>query len=422
MLKEYDNSNRNQIVARGIRMNNDSKPKYKVFLVVGEESGDHLGASLIDGINQQVKGPVSFLGVGGDQMAKRGVKSIFPLEDIAVMGLTAVIRRIPQIFRRISETVEAVIKEQPDVLVIIDSPDFTHNVAKRVRNRNPNIPVVNYVSPSVWVWRPGRAPKMARYVDQVLAILPFEEKVHKKLGGPKCDYVGHPLLEKLHLLRPESTDERPDLDKTDKPLLIVLPGSRITEIDRLLDPFKEILEALLLHHPNLEIILPAVSHLEEKIRKKTSSWKFDFKIVIGESEKYSAFRRAHTALAASGTVSLELALSGIPMVVVYKVDWIYRSLYAINRVIPISNFSTMVLPNLILGQNLIPEFLNESVSPMNIVPLLNSYLTNSNLRNEQLNAFLKLDKIMKSGIHDTQSNVSARLTLETITNYNKLRD
>ena len=173
----------------------------KVFLVVGEESGDQLGARLMAALRRQDE-TIAFGGVGGDRMAGEGFASLFPLHDIAVMGIGPVLRRLPTILRRIRETVAAVVAARPDVLVIIDSPDFTHRVARQVRARLPDLPVVDYVSPSVWAWRPGRARRMAAYVDRLLALLPFEPAIHARLGGPATSYVGHPLIDRPEVLRP----------------------------------------------------------------------------------------------------------------------------------------------------------------------------------------------------------------------------
>jgi lipid-A-disaccharide synthase len=162
----------------------------KIFLIATEESGDRLGSALMKVLRQRLGDDIQFEGVGGSTMAREGLVSLFPIEDLSIIGFAAVVQRLPMILRRIAETTDAVLKAAPDILVIIDSPDFTHRVARRVRRRNPAIPIVNYVSPSVWAWRPGRARAMKGYVDHVLALLPFEPEAHRSLGGPPCTYVG----------------------------------------------------------------------------------------------------------------------------------------------------------------------------------------------------------------------------------------
>src|SRR5262245_54118905 len=236
----------------------------RVFLVAGETSGDQLGAKLMAGLREILGNHgVAFTGVGGEAMAREGLKSLFPLADIAVMGVSAVIARLPQLLRRIGQTAAAVIESAPDVLVIIDSPDFTHRVSRRVRARRPQLPIVDYVSPSVWAWRPGRAARMRAYVDHVLALLPFEPAAHQRLGGPPCTYVGHPLVERLRELRPSLGERSPLGDGP--PILLVLPGSRRSEITRLMGPFGQALGRAAAAAGAYRLVLPAVSHLAAEI-------------------------------------------------------------------------------------------------------------------------------------------------------------
>ena len=255
-------------------------------------------------------------------MAEQGCPSLFPLSEIAVMSLVDVLPRLPNIWRRIRQSVDAVIAQGPDALVILDSPEFTHQVAKRVRKRAPHIPIIDYVSPSVWAWRPGRARKMRRYVDHILAILPFEPEAHRRLGGPPCSYVGHPLIEKLdwmHGLDAEALRQRLGIAK-DRAVLVVLPGSRTSEVKRLMAPFGEALRRLQAEAGPFEVILPAVASVRPLIEEGLKSWPVAPHLVSGEDDKFAAFKLARAALAASGTVTLELALAGTPMVVAYRAD------------------------------------------------------------------------------------------------------
>jgi lipid-A-disaccharide synthase len=180
----------------------------KVFLIATEESGDRLGANLMKVLRQRLGGAVRFEGVGGQSMAREGLASLFPIEELSIMGFSAVLRQLPMILRRIRQTADAVTLASPDILVIIDGPDFTHRVARRVRARDPSLPIVDYVSPSVWAWRPGRARAMLGYVDHVLALLPFEPEAYRRLHGPPCSYVGHPLVEQIDMLRPDADEQR----------------------------------------------------------------------------------------------------------------------------------------------------------------------------------------------------------------------
>ena len=196
----------------------------KIFLIATEESGDRLGANLMKVLRQRLGGAVRFEGVGGRAMAREGLTSLFPIEELSIIGLAAVVTELPKILRLIRHTAAAVTEASPDVLVIIDSPDFTHRVAKRVRASDPKIPVVNYGSPSVWAWRPGRARAMLTYVDHVMALLPFEPEAYRRLHGPPCSYVGHPLTEQLAQLRP-GADERQRRDQAPpKPASPVSPS------------------------------------------------------------------------------------------------------------------------------------------------------------------------------------------------------
>ena len=199
-----------------------------IYIVAAEASGDALGAALARALVNGEAGAVRLSGVGGHAMAAAGIVSPFSIDELSIIGLTAIPKRLPKIFRRIRETALAAVAARPDVLVIIDSPDFTHRIARRVRRLAPNIPIVDYVSPSVWAWRPGRARAMRTYVDQVLAILPFEPAIHVALGGPPCTYVGHPLIERIGELRPNADEARRRL--ADPPVLLALPGSRPNEI------------------------------------------------------------------------------------------------------------------------------------------------------------------------------------------------
>lgn len=371
----------------------DAITPLNVFIVAGEESGDQLGAALVASLRAITDRPVVLSGVGGERLAAAGQVSLFPLQDIAVMGMTEVIGRLPTLIERIRQTVEAAVVARPEVVVLIDSPDFTHRVGRRIRKLAPAIPIVGYVSPSVWAWRQGRARKMAAFVDRLLAILPFEPEVHARLGGPPCVYVGHPLLERIGVLRPGAGERRPLGEGP--PLLLVLPGSRRSEVRRLIDDFGAAVAAVVERVGPCEVVLPAVPHLADEIRQRTRTWAVAPAIVVTEGEKHAAFRRAHAALAASGTVSLELALAGVPMVVAYRLDAIYRSLKRLNRVVRIARVSSMVLPNIIIGENAVPEYLDDDAAPAKLAAAVAPLLADSPERASQLAAFSRLDEAMR---------------------------
>jgi lipid-A-disaccharide synthase len=351
----------------------------QIFLVAGEHSGDALGAKLIAELKKMHGGSISFAGVGGEEMAREGFVSLFPIEDVAVMGPLSILPRLPRIVRRVYQTVGAALEQQPDLVIIIDSPEFTHPIARRIRNRAPSIPIVDYVSPSVWAWRPGRAKRMRHYIDLVLALLPFEPDAHARLDGPACVYVGHPLIEKL-----EEIENADGLDLAqrlglapDVPVLVVLPGSRRSEVERLLDVFGATVSRIVASGQPVQVVIPAVRHLRDLIATKTASWTLRPHIVDAE-DKYAAMRLARAALAASGTVTLELALARTPSVVAYKVDWIIASLRFLVKV------PSVVLANLVLGKKVYPEFLQEDCTAEKLSAALLPLIGETDARKQQI--------------------------------------
>ena len=328
----------------------------RIFLIATEESGDRLGANLMKVLRQRLGDGVRFEGIGGRAMAREGLESLFPIEELSIIGLAAVVKDLPKILGLIKETAIAVTEAAPDILVIIDSPDFTHRVAKRVRAKDPRIPIVNYVSPSVWAWRPGRARAMLKYVDHVLALLPFEPEAYRRLHGPPCSYVGHPLTEQLASLRPNADEAARRAESP--PVLLVLPGSRRSEIRHHMAVFGQAVARLQEQGVAFELVLPTMPHLQEAVVDAVKTWPVQPQVVIGEQEKRAKFRIAHAALAKSGTVTLELALAGVPMVTAYRTGtveaWILRRAIKVNSVI---------LANLVIGENVIPEFLQEDCTP-----------------------------------------------------------
>lgn len=357
-----------------------------VFLVAGEISGDLLGAALMRKLRERAPGEVRFRGVGGPAMAEHGLVSQFPMDDVAAMGFAAVVRKLPLILRRIRETAAAIVRTPPDIVVLIDSPDFNQRVAKRVRRALPKLPIVKYVSPTVWVWRPGRARKLKPLVDHILALFPFEPEVHRKLGGPPTSYVGHPLLARLAELRPSADEARARV--ADPPLVLVLPGSRRMEISRLAPVFGEAIGIVAAQAP-VDVVVPTLPSRLEEIRAVTERWPVKPRIVTAEADKYAAFRRARAALAASGTVTLELGLSQVPMVAAYKVPMWEETIVRM-----LVNVSTANLVNLIVGEVVVPEFLQRRCTPETLAAALAAIIADSPERRRQLAAFARLDEIL----------------------------
>jgi lipid-A-disaccharide synthase len=378
----------------------------RVALVAGEHSGDQLGSKLMRALREAHAGGIAFLGVGGESMEVEGLKSLFPISDIAVMGILPVLARLPKLLARIRRTSEAVVAARPDALVIIDSPDFTHRVARRVRAALPQLPIVDYVSPSVWAWRPGRARTMRAYVDCVLALLPFEPEAYRRLGGPRCLYVGHPLIERLGVLRPNADEALRRF--APPPMIVVLPGSRRSEVRRLMADFGGALAALRQSVGPFSLVLPTLPHVDDDVRALAAQWPEPPKIVLGEDAKYAAFRAARAGLAASGTVTLELALSGVPMVGAYKVSLVEEQLKYLIKV------PSILLPNLILGERAIPEFLQRDCTAAALGAALAEIVRDGGPRMGQLEALSRLDRLMGLPDGGAPSAHAARAVLDTI--------
>jgi lipid-A-disaccharide synthase len=384
------------------------KRDLRLFMIAGEHSGDALGGRLMAAINEQARGRVRYLGVGGEQMRGEGLVSQFPLSDVAVMGPAAILSRLPTLVRRVYRTVEAAITAEPDAVVIIDSPEFTHPIAKRIRKRRPDIPIVDYVSPSVWAWRPGRARRMRRYVDHVMALLPFEPDVHRRLSGPACSYVGHPLIERhrwIERLDPTPLAERLGL-APGQPVLVVLPGSRSSEVKRLMAPFGETLAALRRLGHNPAIVVPVVESVRALLEAGVQSWPAHVHLLEGEDDKFRAFKLARAALAASGTVTLELALAGTPMAVAYKVDPI-----AAPPLRALIKAPSIVLANLVLGEPAFPEFIQEQCVAERMAPVVAALLGETSERVAQLNALAEVPGRLRLAEGRRPSEAAARVVL-----------
>jgi lipid-A-disaccharide synthase len=360
------------------------------LLIATEESGDRLGASLMQALRQRQGGAVQFSGVGGAAMAREGLQSLFPIEELSIIGFAAVVQRLPLILRLIRAATEAVLEASPDVLVIIDSPDFTHRVAKRVRARDPSIPIVDYVAPTVWAWRPKRARAMLRYVDHVLALLPFEPAEFRRLQGPQCSYVGHPLTTQIDTLHPND-EERARRD-AEPPTLLVLPGSRRSEIRHHIAVFGEALGLLRQQGQVFDLVLPTTPHLEAMVRAGVANWPVTPRIVVGDADKRAAFRIARAALAKSGTVTLELAIAGVPMVTAYRA-WTAEAWIARRVIRP----GSVILANLVIGEDVVPEFIQEACTAPKLATALRDVLADTPARQRQIDGFARIDAIMSTG-------------------------
>lgn len=364
----------------------------RLFLVAGEPSGDALGAKLMSALSRRHPAGIAFCGVGGPLMEREGLASLFPLAEVAVMGAVAIAKSLPRLIRRVRQTVDAALAFEPDAVVVIDSPEFTHPIARRIRKRRPGLPIVDYVSPSVWAWRPGRAKQMRSYIDHVMALLPFEPGVHRRLGGPPCTYVGHPLVELIDHIQsidPAPLAARLDLSRN-QPVLVVLPGSRRSEVGLLMEPFGAALGELLRRDALPQVIIPCVPAMRALVEKHVRRWPLTPHMVESEDDRWRAFKLATAALTASGTVTLELGLANTPMVVAYRVDWLAAPF--LRRMI---TASSIVLPNLMLGENVFPEFIQERCTPVLLARAILDLMQDGPTRAAQRTALARIGPQLK---------------------------
>lgn len=326
-----------------------------VMLVAGEPSGDALGAPLIAALRTRFGDALTITGVGGALMEGEGLRSLFSMSDLAVMGFAEVLPRVPAIFRRLAQTEAAARGARPDVLVTIDAPGFNFRLAKRLRGSG--IPIVHYVAPTVWAWRPGRAKTAAKLLDHLLALFPFEPPYFVREGLP-CTYVGHPAVgQTADAAAGASFRSRHGIEPGDT-LLAVLPGSRSGELARHLPVFGAALERLASRGMAVRAVVPTLAHLAAGLREVVSTWPVETSVIEGEAERLAAFAAADAALAVSGTVTLELGLARVPMVVAYRAHPV--SALIARRLVKVPHVS---LPNLVLGSGVVPEFLLGDCTP-----------------------------------------------------------
>jgi lipid-A-disaccharide synthase len=373
-----------------------------LMLVCGEPSGDRLGAELMAGL-KSLRPDVRIVGVGGSSMAAEGLISLFPLDDTAVMGLREVVPRIPAILRRVREAVDYALRQSPDAVVLIDSPDFTHRIAQRLKRFAPHIRTVNYAAPQVWASRSYRARKMARYFDLVLALLPFEPQFFEK-NGLKSVFVGHPVIERAALMKGGDVLRTRLGIPADSPVLAVLPGSRMNEVRLLLPPFREAVRILREKIADLVCVVPMVDHVSGNVRAHTRDWPSPLHLVEGDADKFTAFNAATAALAASGTVTTELALAGTPMVVAYRLGALT---YALAR--PFVNVRFITLANILLDRAGVPEFVQGACTGPAIANALMPLLTDESARREQQRALA--EAVSKLGLGGERPSIRAARAL-----------
>jgi lipid-A-disaccharide synthase len=344
----------------------------KLYLIAGEPSGDRLGAALMAGLKALSPG-VEFHGIGGPLMQAEGMVSLFPMEELSIMGLVEVLPKYRALKRRMAEAAADALACQPAALITIDSPDFCLRVAALVKQSRPDLRTIHYVAPSVWAWRPGRAAKMARHIDHVLALLPFEPP-YMQAAGMTCDFVGHPVVSE-----PLASPEECAVMAGEGPLLLALPGSRKGEVSRLCPVFGATIARLKARHPTLRVVLPTVRGVEPLVRELTRDWAVAPQIITDAALKRAAFAMADVALAASGTVSLELAANDCPMVIAYDMNrltlWLMRSAARVD---------TVTLVNLVSETRVVPEFIGARCQPDLIAPALEALLADPSGQTEAM--------------------------------------
>lgn len=363
----------------------------RIAVVAGEESGDLLGADLVSALAARTGHEVELVGVGGRHLQALGLDPLFDGSEIALMGVSAVVASLPRLMRRLNETAQAVVRAAPDCLVTIDSPDFSLRVAKKVRAADPSIPIVHYVCPSVWAWRPGRAPAIRPYVDEVLCLLPFEPKALADLDGPHGTYVGHRLVRHLGIVAAAEA-QAARARATDQPKkLLILPGSRRSEVKRLLEPFGEAVRILAARGNLFDVTIPTVPHVAPLVEAGTADWPVRPRVVHGDEEKWQAFAEADAAIAASGTVTLELALCGVPFVSCYRTDPVIGSVMA--RMITAWSAS---LPNLIADWPVVPEYYDGQLRPGRLARYVEQLIADTAARAVQMAGFADIRKAMET--------------------------
>lgn len=367
----------------------------KLFLLAGEASGDKLGAALIKGL-KTLRSDIEFRGVAGPSMRAQGMESIFPMDELSVMGIAEVLPKYADLRRRLIEAARDAKAWHPDALITIDSPDFSLRLARLLKSQT-SVRTVHYVAPSVWAWRSGRAKKMSAYIDQVLALLPFEPP-YMEAEGMRCDFVGHPVVSDPVASDADAEEFRHRLGVGSSPLILVLPGSRRAEVGRLASIFGEALRSVITRNPDARVVVPAAAPVASKVIDAVRGWPGDALVIdgreadIAESQKRAAFRAANVALAASGTVSLELAANTTPMVVAYDMNWL--SWQVMSRM---AKVDTVTLVNLVTGRNAVPEFLGPDCKPQAIADALVALLASDSAQAVQTAAMAETMRILGQG-------------------------
>lgn len=379
-----------------------------IYLIAGEPSGDVLGARLMAALKQATGGQVRFAGIGGERMLAEGLDSLFPMEELTLFGLAELLSRLPHLIRRIAETAADIVQHRPDAVVTIDAPDFCFRVLKKVRRVDSAIPLIHYVAPTVWAWRPGRAKKIARFLDHLLVLLPFEPPYFEAVGLP-ATFVGHPIVEagvgQGDGLRFRAHHNIPP----DTPLLCVLPGSRHSEVKVLLPDFAGALTILKQQCPTLRVVVPTVGKVAHEVRAAAARWPVPSLVVEGDGDKYDAMAASDAALAASGTVALELALARLPAVIAYRIHPLTYRLYRHLIRVKYAN-----LVNIMLDRMLVPERLQDDCRSDLLADAVSVLLTDPTARRKQVEGVVEVARWLGQDREQTPSQRAAAAVLAVI--------
>jgi lipid-A-disaccharide synthase len=343
-----------------------------IFIVAAEPSGDALGGPVIEALNRLYPGRFRFMGVGGEQMQAAGLETLFPMEDLTAFGLAEVLPKIPLILKRLKQVQKSVRVTKPSLLLTIDAPDFSFRLAKKLKNFS--VRKVHMVAPTVWAWRPKRAAKVARLYDHLLCLFPFEPPYFER-EGLAASFIGHPLVSGPVMTADGAGFRQRIGAGADERLLMVLPGSRTSEIERLLPVFGETMRLLHERIGGFRVVIPSVTHLADTIREASRNWAVPVTVIQGASDKYAAMKACDAAIAASGTVSLELALAGLPTVIAYRVNKLSAAIF---RRLTLTRW--VALPNIILQRELIKEKLQEECDASKLADEIQALLDNEDAR------------------------------------------
>ena len=380
--------------------------KQKIYLIAGEPSGDLLGSRFMRAMRKECGDNVEFYGVGGDTMEKEGLKSLFDISDLAVMGLVEVIPAIPKILGLINQTIADIERVRPDVVMTIDSWSFSSRIHKKLRKLKTGIPQVHYVAPQVWAWKKKRAQTMYKYIDLLLTLFPYEPKYFTPYHL-QAEFVGHPVVESPAITADGEAFRKKYNIAADEKIITVLPGSRKTEVSKLLPDFLAAVKLLQKQNEKFRFVVPTVKTVAPAVKAVVSNSGLPIIVLESETDRYAAFRASSAAIAASGTVALELAICGVPHIICYKVSPLTAML--VRRFLKIQFVN---LSNILLGREIVPELLQEQCVPANIASWINHLVNRDNdWYDRQQEGFAKVRKILGAG-EQTPSETAARIILD----------